>query len=397
MLVLLATILVLIFVAWYIVTPQEDETQLVRIGVLTSTERVNASEMFLAELAKEDINQYCEDHSISIRFELVSKCAYGKAQEAIEATDEFHEQNVSIVVGYNWGSMIDACDYQSKNYGMIIVSPYSNSPVHRDVYKHIFQLTPITFHQTQAIAKAMIELGFTETVVYMEDFQDASGYIVDDFEKYYEELGGTIIDTVEYTLSTDPSHMSIELSKLEEAVNGSNSAILYLENLDFRIFDNLKTHPFLHNFTWFATSDVNSNTTSTLSVYPELAEIELIHPYLDEAADQSNEMFCEINDLYLQEFGENMSRYTGNIYDALWLSALTIVEIGEYNNESFIETFPFIAKDFTGVSGDCSLDQYGDRLYGDYFIYNFILRGWDVYLSKIGYYDSEYNKITLKK
>ena len=396
----IGAIMVIVFIvilATYYRNPPESETQLVRIGVLTSTVRVNASEVFLAELAIEDINKYCCNNSIPIQFECVSKCAYGRAQEAIKATDDFHDQNVSIVVGYDWGSMLDACDYQSKKYGMIIVSPYCNSPVHRDVYKHIFQLTPITFQQTKVIAKTMVELGFLETVVFMRDFQDASGYIEDEFQKYYEGLGGTIIDTVEYILSTDPTHMSIELSNLEEAVNGSYAAIFYPENLDFRVFDNLKYHPNLHNYTWFATSEVHSNTTSTLSVYPELVEIKLIHPYLDDTPDQSIEIYREINDLYLQEFGYNLTRYSGNIYDAVWLGGLTVIEIGEYNNESFINAFPIVAKDYSGVSGNCSLDQYGDRLHGDYTIYNYVLRGESVYLSEIGYYDSEKSNNTLKK
>ena len=394
-LIALVVIFGLVVLFCYTKSPSENQTQLVHIGVLTSTVRVNASEVFIAELAIEDINKYCDNNSIPIQFECVSKCAYGRAQEAIKATDEFHNENVSIVIGYNWGSMLDACDYQSKNYGMIIVSPYCNSPVHRDVYNHIFQLTPITFQQTKVIAKTIVELGFLETVVFMKDFQDASGYIEDEFQKYYEELGGIIINTVEYTLSTDSNHMNSELSNLEEAVNGSNAAIFYPENLDFRIFDNLKYHPNLHNYTWFATSDVHSNTSSTLSVYPYLAEIKLIHPYLDDTPDQSNELYREINDLYLQEFGDNMTRYSGNIYDAVWLSGLTVIEIGEYNNESFIDAFPIVAKGFTGVSGNCSLDQYGDRLQGDYTIYNYILRGESVYLSEIGYY-SELNIILHK-
>ena len=92
-----------------------------------------------------------------------------------------------------------------------------------------------------------------------------------------------------------------------------------------------------------------------------------------------------------------MTRYTGNTYDAVWLSALTMIEIGDYNNVSFIESFPDVARSYEGVSGNCSLDQYGDRLYGNYHIYNYVKRGWDVYLSEIGYYDSENSCISWSK
>ena len=351
-LVLVVVILLVITFAFYTRKPQDDKTQLVKIGVLTYDRYSNASEVFLAGLAIEDINKYCINNSIPYQFEAVYKCAKARAQLASELTDEFHEENVSIVVGFQFGSMLDCCDTKSKNYEMIIVSPYCTSPVHRDVYRHIFQLMPVTLHQSQVIARSMIELGYTETVIYMENYRYIPDYnYVPEFQEYYEKLGGTIIDTIIYYASTDPKDYNATLSNLGEALRESNAAVFYPDGFDHRIFDNLKNHPFLLNHNWFATCDVNSNHTSSLSVYPELSEIGLIHPYLDDSPDR-NELYSEINDLYIQEFGENMTRYTGNVYDAVWLSALTLIEIGDYNNVSFIESFPDVARSYEGVSGN---------------------------------------------
>ena len=83
-----------------------------------------------------------------------------------------------------------------------------------------------------------------------------------------------------------------------------------------------------------------------------------------------------------------MTRYTGNLYDAVWLSALTVIQTGEYDNVTFIETFPEVARDYNGVSGNCNLDQYGDRLNAGYNIYKYVLRGENVYLKEIGYCDT---------
>jgi len=390
--IIAAVLFILAVVLFYPLEPEETEPQLIKIGVLTCSKESNASEAFLANLAINDVNLYCINDSLPYRFKLVFKCSEKRAQHAIEMTDEFHSENVSIVVGYPWGSMLDACDYQSKSYGMVIISPDCNSAVHRDVYKHIFQLTPITFHEAQVIARSMIELGFTETVVYAKTNRHVD-YIFDEFMKFYTELGGTVSDIVTYSYSTDTDYINKNLVSLEDAIT-KDFAIFSIDASPHSPFCyELYNHPKLLNHTWFGTRDASSNHTATISVIPELAEIKMINPVLDKTPDQTNTLYCEINERYYAEFGKNMTRYTGNMYDAVMLSALTVIEIGEYNNLTFIETFPEIARNYIGVSGNCSLDQYGDRLHAGYHIYKYVLQGWDVYLKEIGYYDTEETEI----
>ena len=189
----------------------------------------------------------------------------------------------------------------------------------------------------------------------------------------------------------------MSLGRLDEIIKGSNVAFFYLGGaVDPGLMPSLKSHPSLLNLTWFGFDEVPFNHTPTISVYPELAEIKLIHPYIDNSPDTSNQVFNKLNALYLEEFGKNMSRYTGNIYDAVWLSALTLIEIEDYDNKTFIETFPRISKEYIGVSGNCTFDQYGNRLHGDYSIRQFVKRGWDIYIKEIGYFDWEKGEIEWK-
>ena len=367
---------------------ETEETRFIKIGVLTFSKDSNASDAFLATQAIDDINQYCLNQSIPYQFKPVFKCNEHRAQKAIELVDEFHIENVSIIVGFRWGGELDACDYQSKGYGMVIVSPYASTSFHRDIYPHIIQLMPIDIHETQVIARAMVELGYMETVIFTENYNMHPGYMVDEFRMYYEEMGGVVKDTVAYGFSQNLAQINETLSRLEDAVY-PNTAIFYPETRPYtQYFYEIHNHPSLLNYTWFSTSSAKSNYTAELTATPGLDEIKLIHPNLVKTPDYSNPVYNELNSLYIAEFGENMSRYTGNIYDAVWLSALTIIETGEYNNLTFIETFPEVARDYTGASGNCSLDQYGDRLNACYNIYEYILRGEDIYLKEIGYCDT---------
>ena len=365
-----------------------EEIKLVKIGVMTYNEKTNASEVFLAVQAINEVNQYCLNHSLPYRFQPVYRCNNMDPPQTIQLVDEYHENNVSIIVGFRWSGTLDACDYQSKHYGMVIVSPYASTSFHRDIYPHIIQLMPIDIHETQVIARAMVELGYMETVIFTENYNMHPGYMVDEFKRYYEEMGGVVKDTVAYGFSQNLAQINETLTRLEDAVY-SNTAIFYPETYPYtQYFYEIHNHESLLIYTWFSTSSAKSNYTAELTATPGLDEIKLIHPYLDTTPDHSNPVYQEINNLYYTEFGENMTRYTGNIYDAVWLSALTVIETGEYNNLTFIETFPEVARDYTGASGNCSLDQYGDRLNAGYNIYEYILRGEDIYLIEIGYCDT---------
>ncbi len=367
------------------------------IGLMSTTDRSYPVDAFFAYLAIVEINQFFDDQSIPMRFTLTQRCVEFRTENAIEITDEFHELGIDIVVGYNMGSSMDACDYQAKNYGMIMISPYGTSSLHRNVYHHQFRLTPVDIHQTDAIAAAIIGLGFNETVVLRETSRGWDDYVIEEFSENFSHLGGEIIDTVRYPNSDDPYSFIKPLTRLGHALNGT-SACVFIPSYSIRpvILQSLRDHPILLNFTWFATDNVSSNSTASISVYPELSKIKLIHPFLDQTPDTSNQVYQRVNTLYRQEFGKNMTRYTGNVYDSIWLAALTMMETGEYDNETFIEAFPAVARGYRGISGNCTFDQYGDRLVGNYHILQYVKHGWDVYTKKIGFYDWENGAVEWK-
>ncbi len=373
--------------------PETEKTQLIKIGVMTFNEKSNTSEVFLADQAINNLNQYCLNNSLPYRFQPVYKCNNMDPHQTIEIVDEFHKENVSIIVGFRWGGTLDACDYQSKLYGMVIVSPYADTWFHRDIYPHIIQLTPIDIHDIQVVARIIVDLGYMETVIITENYQLHPGYTVDEFKRCYEELGGEITDMVVFSYSTNTDYIEDKLTELENIV-GDNTAIFFPGASPYSPFySEIHNHPDLLNYTWFSNHEAHCNYTIEISNTPEMVEMQLIHPYLDTAPDQSNPKYQALNSLYYAEFGENMTRYKGNVYDAVWLSALTVMEIGEYNNLTFIETFPEVASKYTGATGNCSLDQYRDRLHASYNIYKYVLRGENVYVKEIGYCDTSKQEI----
>ena len=376
---------------------EEPELQTIKIGFLSPTKQGIGSYKFLGNIAIDEVNRYCENQSLPYRFEPVYNYTTKGAGYAIKITDWYHSQNISLLIGYDWGSFMDACDYQSRNYGMVMISPYCPSAVHRKVYDHIFRLHPVELQQTKVIAETMVALGFNETIVFRETSRGYSDYLAEEFELHYGALGGVIKGVSKYPSSNSLASMNMSLARLNDVVNGSDIAILYIgTSLDTNIAQSLRYYPHLVNLTWFGGGDVHFNHTEYLSETPDLVDIQLIHPSLNYMAPPGNEKANELNSLYLREFNRSMMTYTGNTYDAVWLAALTMLETGTYHNETFISTLPEVAKEYSGITGNCSIDQYGDRVWGDYTIYKFVERDDNVYIKTIGSYEWEKGKVEWK-
>jgi branched-chain amino acid transport system substrate-binding protein len=59
--------------------------------------------------------------------------------------------------------------------------------------------------------------------------------------------------------------------------------------------------------------------------------------------------------------------YASTAYDALWVAALSENQTNQTSNiEQLKSTFAKIANSYHGITGNTSLDQNGDRKYGDY-------------------------------
>jgi hypothetical protein len=59
------------------------------------------------------------------------------------------------------------------------------------------------------------------------------------------------------------------------------------------------------------------------------------------------------------------------LYDACWIAALSVIEAGSTLNTTLIETIPLVASGYTGATGECRLDGYGDRAFADFLFYEY--------------------------
>ena len=75
-------------------------------------------------------------------------------------------------------------------------------------------------------------------------------------------------------------------------------------------------------------------------------------------------------------------------YDACWLMALSVLKANSSCPEDVIAVLPSVCESYEGILGNCTLNEYGDRVATDYRIYTWENNDGEAIFKNIGYYNS---------
>jgi ABC-type branched-subunit amino acid transport system substrate-binding protein len=298
----------------------------------------------------------------------------------VKLTKWYDENGVDIIIGYNWGSFLDASDGESKHRGITVISPRSTSSQHRTIYPHIIKLTPLETHQARVLALAMIDLGYDKVITISKPSPGWGNGFIPQFNESYTGLGGEIVaDLIVSSLTSTPAFDS-SLERVEKTVASAsrtfgNDSLAILATFNFVSPDslpNISKRPGLMNVTWFGTVYLGLLPPESYSDLDVFSQLTVIQPLIDRSPYTDNPVYTALNDAYVAEFARILTRYDGALYDACWIAALSVIEAGSTLNTTLIETIPLIASEYIGATGDCSLDEYGDRAIADFILYEYM-------------------------
>jgi ABC-type branched-subunit amino acid transport system substrate-binding protein len=106
---------------------------------------------YIAEIAQEKINIYCNQSGHNIWFKFIVTNAAGNPENAFEITKNYHEEGVNLIIGYGWNSHLNgSLEYAVEN-DMVLVSPSSNSPLYAK-QDSCYRLLPDDQREAKAIA-----------------------------------------------------------------------------------------------------------------------------------------------------------------------------------------------------------------------------------------------------
>jgi len=316
-------------------------------------------------MAERDINAHCRSEGLSSEFRFLHSSARGYAIRAMDDIQIYHKIGVDIVVGSLWTSQLCGCRSYAMYNGMVLVSSSSSSP-HLSLDDCVFRLVPNDNKVAVPIAKSMLSLGVEEVVIIQRGDSWADG-IAEEFISVYNSSGGSVAATIRYPSESwgEGFRQYLEeaealLSGLAErrGVDGVGLLVLSFSEAS-ELLKRSGDHPTLMNVTWFGSDGIAQSPTIQETAIEEAARVRLISPM---AAVSGSPTYEKVNAEYETRIGEPLDIFAANIYDACWVTALSVIEAGSSDGTDVIRALPDVAAGYTGASGRCLLDEYGDRL-----------------------------------
>ncbi|MCW3978497.1 MAG: ABC transporter substrate-binding protein [Candidatus Bathyarchaeota archaeon] len=384
----------------------EDEAQDVTTSTLEGTIRIGVvvsewSEMpayeLLTPLAQDDINEYCVENGLNCSFEFEIASGEGTAATALQRTQDFKAQGIDLVMGYGWSSHICATiNYVTFN-GMVQLSPASTSSTCAEDDSNI-RLCPHDSKQSVPLARLIRSWSVSDVVILQR--KDSWGDGVSEwFRERFEEEGGRIAATITYpgeitgeSFAPILEEVNASLSNTIEERDPGNVALLLLSFEEAsQILNMSRDYQAMAEVSWFGSEETVTTQLIMEEAGSEAAAVGLFSPF---PAVTRNELYERVNAAFEAGLGYELGFYDANIYDCCWILALSAIEAGTDDGDVVRTVLPEVASNYSGMSGPCTLDAYGDRDAVDYDIWGYIEEE-SCNSVKFGRYDCESDQVEL--
>jgi branched-chain amino acid transport system substrate-binding protein len=352
-------------------------------GTLSS---VGESEEAALDIAVKDINQNFSKNHSSIQISVVVEDTQTNPSVSLEKLKYLVGKGIRIIIGPATSADLQATQDYANSNGVLLLSPSSTAPSLAIAGNNVFRFIPDDTHQAQAISKLMwndgirVVIPFWRTDVYGNDLVNA-------VKQNFQQLGGRVLQGVGYTPNTGDFFASLNRinfivwdqdlrslsSKLNQAIStyGVDKVAVYLVSFDevAPIFIQAQSHPILSTVKWYGSD--GSALNNKLIRNPEAAAFAVKTSFptpIYAVENDSNDKFKHFEAEIHKKIERTPRSYASVAYDVLWIAALTensVKNVHDTNNY-LRNTLVKIANSYNGITGNTSLNQAGDRKYGDY-------------------------------
>jgi branched-chain amino acid transport system substrate-binding protein len=371
-----------------VIAPPNDGKKIVTLGALLpltgAWATVGESENAAIKIAIKDVNQYLSKSNSNIRIGLIVEDTRTDPAVSLEKLQDLASRGVRIVIGPATSAELDELQYYASQKGIILISPSSTAPSLAVVGNNVYRFIPDDTYQAQAISRLMWQEGVRVIVpMWRTDIygNELVGAVREDFEK----LGGTVLSGIGYVPYTGDFSSSLNrinfiiwsqdlkslASKVSQAVThyGAGKVGVYLVAFDevAPIFIGAQNLPVLSDVKWFGSdgSVLNNKLLKNMDAALFAVKTGFVNPIY--AVDNKSYKFKLIENQIQEMIGRAHRAYAEVTYDAFWVAALTEnATLGTKDINYLKKTFVQIANSHTGITGDTSLNEAGDRKHGDY-------------------------------
>jgi branched-chain amino acid transport system substrate-binding protein len=369
------------------------------IGILHAAPIEVGPEAPAIEMAREDINNFCKEAGLDVRFKFLEENAEESATKAVERAQTLIGQGVKIIVGSEWSSHCKAVLPLVTERKVVLLSQSSSSPSLSLPGDYLFRLQPDDTRQALAIRRMTLDLGLKAVAVVYAKEAYAEG-LWKECEPMWRNSGIEIIES----LGVDPEKKEFigEFSDIDSKIKAALSK--YSVN-EIGLF-------------LFGTYGPIIPMLTSLAKYPDLLKLRVFDSdsggasgYIEYAGDicaqvrftayafgpAASPKYIDFATRYKNKAGYEPYFTAVNIYDCLWIAALSILLAERYDGEAIYRILPKVADMYFGVSGWTELNENGDRKYPTYNIYQVVKENGKIDWKIIGFYDGVTDKISWTK
>ena len=357
------------------------------------------------EVAEKDVNEFLKKAGAKWHIKLIHEDTASTPEVALEKFESLVGKGVKIVLGPMMSPACASIRSYAEAHNVIFISPSSTAVELSIPGDNLFRFCAIDDLQGPAIASAIFSSGITHLVSCYLDNDWGAGLDKSACDKF-ESLGGTVIKHIAWSPETIEFSPTVE--EIDAAVKSAlNSGIPY-EKIGvllicyrqvLSVFEVASDYPDLSKVRWFGTD-------GTVMI-PELADMEG-HPTETEFALKTNfsstmfkipmtRAYWHVHDAILNKLGREPTIYAYDAYDSVWIVALALAAVNEYDAMKVKEILPKIADIYIGASGDIMLNENGDLAIADYSLWRPVKTDGGVEWTEVGVYYAAEDRIEWKE
>ena len=372
------------------------------IGYLADDDYVylQLGQKYAIQIVQDDINNYWQSLGLNATVKFITENAGDDEVKALAAVQTMAALGCKATVGWGWTSMIKAADSFVNTNHILLVSAGATGLAEAIPNDYIYRCRGSDGANAIVTARMMITKGIKAVAALHvgDSWGDGFWPMV---QTEFQRLGGVVVSDIRF--SKDATEFSSEVSQTATAVTQAigtytkaKVAVLLIAYPQHQaaILNAAASYPNLLSVLWFGSNGTVYNT----DVIRDAGEIaaETVNYSPNEAFKKTPKY-----EVFRQKFHnltgtDPVGISAANLYDAAWVIALTITQLGVYDGVKMKDMFPTVCDSFFGIVGWMHLDAAGDRAYQDYEIgmisknATTSIIGW----STVGYYDLASDTLT---
>ena len=353
------------------------------------------------DMAISDINAWLNASGSSVQFQAHHEDTGADPAMALQKLQSLAAQGIQVYIGpLASGEASNILAYANTNH-LVLISQSSTAESLAIPNDFLFRMIPTDNAQSRAVARVVYQDGIQDVIVVARHDAWGDG-LSQAFEARYQQLGGTIIDTVSYTpVTTGTPDFSPQLTQMKSdydtavAKYGASKvavvAVMFNE-VSVILQQASSSYKELLGTTWFGTDGTAGDTVVTgAGSGAAAAQVKLLSTIF---APTRSDKYTAFTNAFVAKYGGNPDTYSYTAYDATWVAALSILAVGKNDGAAVQKVLIGVANNYYGVSGWPDLNANGDRTISDYDLYEVVSSNSTVQWAHVGTWSATADAVT---